>query len=60
MYIAKPYFRGMARLLGCVSTGYGISHIVEHTCMGFCARKDSYGDITLTIALIRINANITI
>ena len=31
MYITKPYFRGIR---GCVSTGYGISHIVgEHTCM---------------------------
>ena len=51
MYITKPYFRGIR---GCVSTGYGISHIVgEHACMyacmGFYASKDSYGDITLAM-----------
>ena len=31
-----------------------------HACTGFCAREDGYIVITLAIAFIRINANITI
>ena len=47
MYITKPYFRGIR---GCVSTGYGISHMVgEHACMYAWVSNDMQAKIATGI-----------